>query len=56
MSPAVASMTASADNKDMAWQRRGLYQTDYRGVTLRENLGLPRPKVGAWKVSRAAVS
>jgi FMN-dependent oxidoreductase (nitrilotriacetate monooxygenase family) len=24
-------------------QRRGLFQTDYRGHTLRENLGLPRP-------------
>jgi FMN-dependent oxidoreductase (nitrilotriacetate monooxygenase family) len=30
-------------------QRRGLYQKDYAGVTLRENLGLPRPAVGAWK-------
>src|SRR5262249_60524545 len=30
-------------------QRRGLYQKDYAGVTLRENLGLPRPPVGAWK-------
>jgi len=25
-------------------QRRGLYRTDYAGVTLRENLGLPVPK------------
>jgi hypothetical protein len=24
-------------------QRRGLYHTDYRGETLRENLGLPIP-------------
>jgi alkanesulfonate monooxygenase SsuD/methylene tetrahydromethanopterin reductase-like flavin-dependent oxidoreductase (luciferase family) len=24
-------------------QRRGLYQKDYRGNTLRENLGLPKP-------------
>jgi N-acetyl-S-(2-succino)cysteine monooxygenase len=24
-------------------QRRGLFQTEYRGTTLRENLGLPRP-------------
>jgi FMN-dependent oxidoreductase (nitrilotriacetate monooxygenase family) len=31
-------------------QRRGLYHTDYTGVTLRENLGLPRPPVGAWKL------
>jgi FMN-dependent oxidoreductase (nitrilotriacetate monooxygenase family) len=31
-------------------QRRGLFQTDYRGKTLRENLGLKRPAAGAWKV------
>jgi len=24
-------------------QRRGLFRTEYEGVTLRENLGLPRP-------------
>ena len=24
-------------------QRRGLFQTEYQGSTLRENLGLPRP-------------
>ncbi len=30
-------------------QRRGLYHTDYEGVTLRENLGLPKPSVGDWK-------
>jgi FMN-dependent oxidoreductase (nitrilotriacetate monooxygenase family) len=37
-------------------QRRGLYHLDYAGNTLRENLGLPRPPVGAWKLpaSRAA--
>jgi len=34
-------------------QRRGLYHMDYTGVTLRENLGLPRPQVGAWKASQA---
>ena len=28
-------------------QRRGLYHTEYAGETLRENLGLPRPAVGA---------
>ncbi len=28
-------------------QRRGLYHKDYRGETLRENLGLPIPRVGA---------
>jgi FMN-dependent oxidoreductase (nitrilotriacetate monooxygenase family) len=32
-------------------QRRGLHQVDYRGMTLRENLGLPRPPVGAWKLA-----
>ncbi|SFI80313.1 LLM class flavin-dependent oxidoreductase [Bradyrhizobium sp. Gha] len=31
-------------------QRRGLFQKDYRGKTLRENLGLRRPAAGAWKV------
>ncbi len=30
-------------------QRRGLYHKDYKGKTLRENLGLPVPKVGDWK-------
>jgi FMN-dependent oxidoreductase (nitrilotriacetate monooxygenase family) len=30
-------------------QRRGLYHTDYAGATLRENLGLTRPPVGAWR-------
>jgi hypothetical protein len=30
-------------------QRRGLFRKDYAGTTLRENLGLPRPDVGAWK-------
>jgi hypothetical protein len=34
-------------------QRRGLYQKDYRGLTLRENLS---PPLGAWKVSQAAAS
>jgi hypothetical protein len=34
-------------------QRRGLFREDFSGVTLRENLGLPVPAVGAW---RAAVS
>jgi FMN-dependent oxidoreductase (nitrilotriacetate monooxygenase family) len=35
-------------------QRRGLYHTDYTGNTLRENLGLPRPPVGAWKLAKKA--
>ena len=35
-------------------QRRGLYHRDYAGTTLRENLGLPRPPVGAWKLPGGA--
>ena len=31
-------------------QKRGLYHKDYKGTTLRENLGLPVPKVGDWKL------
>ena len=34
-------------------QRRGLCHLDYAGMTLRENLGLPRPGVGAWKLPAA---
>jgi FMN-dependent oxidoreductase (nitrilotriacetate monooxygenase family) len=30
-------------------QRRGLFRTDHAGTTLRENLGLPVPQVGAWR-------
>ena len=30
-------------------QRRGLYHQDYKGTTLRENLGLPIPQRGGWK-------
>ena len=30
-------------------QRRGLYHKDYKGRTLRENLGLPIPQRGDWK-------
>jgi alkanesulfonate monooxygenase SsuD/methylene tetrahydromethanopterin reductase-like flavin-dependent oxidoreductase (luciferase family) len=37
-------------------QRRGLYHVEYSGPTLRENLGLPRPAVGAWKSERVQVS
>jgi FMN-dependent oxidoreductase (nitrilotriacetate monooxygenase family) len=33
-------------------QRRGLYHRDYAGSTLRENLGLPRPRHGEWKNAR----
>lgn len=37
-------------------QRRGLYHKDYRGKTLRENLGLPRPPIEAWKISPGAAA
>ncbi|HJS88004.1 MAG TPA: LLM class flavin-dependent oxidoreductase [Acetobacteraceae bacterium] len=30
-------------------QRRGLFRRDFAGRTLRENLGLPRPAIGAWR-------
>ncbi len=30
-------------------QRRGIFHQDYAGPTLRENLGLDRPAVGAWR-------
>ncbi len=30
-------------------QRRGLYHKDYRGTTLRENLGLERAEIGDWQ-------
>ena len=30
-------------------QRRGVFQKEYKGRTLRENLGLPRPALGWWK-------
>jgi FMN-dependent oxidoreductase (nitrilotriacetate monooxygenase family) len=30
-------------------QRRGLFRTEFTGATLRENLGLPVPSVGAWR-------
>jgi alkanesulfonate monooxygenase len=35
-------------------QRRGLFRTEYEGKTLRENLGVPRPKHPATKVYAAA--
>ena len=31
-------------------QRRGLYHKDYKGATLRENLGLPMPTRGDWRL------
>jgi len=30
-------------------QKRGLYHKDYAGTTLRQNLGLPMPKIGEWR-------
>jgi alkanesulfonate monooxygenase SsuD/methylene tetrahydromethanopterin reductase-like flavin-dependent oxidoreductase (luciferase family) len=30
-------------------QRRGLFRTEFTGKTLRENLGIPVPQVGAWR-------
>jgi FMN-dependent oxidoreductase (nitrilotriacetate monooxygenase family) len=30
-------------------QRRGIFQKDYKGATLRENLGLPWPERGWWR-------
>ena len=35
-------------------QRRGLFHKDYSGATLRENIGLKRPGLGAWKQCRAS--
>jgi FMN-dependent oxidoreductase (nitrilotriacetate monooxygenase family) len=37
-------------------QRRGLFHQDYAGKTLRENLGLPHPAVGSWKISSKAAA
>ena len=37
-------------------QRRGLFHKDYAGKTLRENLGLPRPAAGAWKIPAQAAA
>jgi len=37
-------------------QRRGLYHTEYAGRTLRENLGLGWPAIGAWKTGVQASS
>ncbi len=31
-------------------QRRGLHQKEYKGTTLRENLGLPKAQIGDWKL------
>ena len=34
-------------------QRRGLSPKEYKGATLRENLGLERPEIGSWKLKAA---
>jgi FMN-dependent oxidoreductase (nitrilotriacetate monooxygenase family) len=33
-------------------QRRGLFREDFTGATLRDNLALPVPAVGAWRATR----
>ncbi|MBN8927780.1 MAG: monooxygenase [Rhodospirillales bacterium 69-11] len=35
-------------------QRRGLFQRDYAGATLRENLGLPIPRAAEWQRTHGA--
>jgi len=35
-------------------QRRGLFQKDYKGATLRENLGLPIPRAADYHARRRA--
>jgi alkanesulfonate monooxygenase SsuD/methylene tetrahydromethanopterin reductase-like flavin-dependent oxidoreductase (luciferase family) len=37
-------------------QRRGLFRKDFTGTTLRDNLGLPVPAIGAWRGTPAPVS
>jgi hypothetical protein len=37
-------------------QHRGLFHQDYAGKTLRENLDLPRPAAGAWKIEPQAAA
>jgi FMN-dependent oxidoreductase (nitrilotriacetate monooxygenase family) len=36
-------------------QRRGLFRNDFTGATLRENLDLPMPQIGAWRRTPAPV-
>jgi hypothetical protein len=31
-------------------QRRSLFRRDYQGTTLRQNLGLPVPQPGDWRL------
>jgi alkanesulfonate monooxygenase SsuD/methylene tetrahydromethanopterin reductase-like flavin-dependent oxidoreductase (luciferase family) len=35
-------------------QRRGLFRKDFAGKTLRENLGLPVPRIGSWRARATA--
>jgi hypothetical protein len=35
-------------------QRRGLVRKDYAGTTLRENLGIPVPRVRDWRTQSLA--
>ena len=37
-------------------QRRGVYHTEYSGPTLRDNLGLRRPAIGAWQTYSPSVA
>ena len=37
-------------------QRRGLFQREYAGATLRENLGLAIPRAADWHAARRTVS
>ena len=36
-------------------QRRGLFRNEFAGTTLRENLGLPVPALGAWRATHSPV-
>ena len=60
-SPACDGFVLAADNVPGSYedfvtlvvpelQRRGIYHKDYRGATLRENLGLDRPERGGWQL------
>ena len=60
-SPACDGFVLAADNVPGSYedfvtlvvpelQRRGIYHKDYRGATLRENLGLERPERGGWQL------
>jgi hypothetical protein len=37
-----------------ALQHRGLFRKEYTGKTLRENLGVPIPPLGAWRTRSPA--